>query len=157
MTILAEPLGHLFPTYGWIWCYHLLVWICVRRQVRMDHRSFRMHERSYPVLHVRPFDPPSLPTTPSSLNLCPPSVTRRLIHVFAPMLAQQTILKGLALAVRDKGTLLVILIRLCPFPFPYSNAFFASIETVSLSQFILATLCVRFDSASFRFYLSPGG
>lgn len=30
---------------------------------------------------------------------------------------------------------------LCPFPFPYSNAFFASIESVTLFQFIVATLC----------------
>lgn len=30
--------------------------------------------------------------------------------------------------------------RLCPFPFPYSNAFFASIESVSLLQFFVATL-----------------
>lgn len=66
--------------------------------------------------------------------------TRRLLHMFTPMLSRHAVFKALALAVREKGTPLVILIRLCPFPFPYSNAFFASIETVSLAQFFLATL-----------------
>ena len=37
---------------------------------------------------------------------------------------------------------LVLLVRFCPFPFSYSNAFFASIETVSLVQFLLATLAI---------------
>lgn len=36
--------------------------------------------------------------------------------------------------------------RLCPFPFPYSNAFFASIESVSLLQFFIATLWVLSSS-----------
>lgn len=40
----------------------------------------------------------------------------------------------------ETGLPLIVLLRLCPFPYPYSNAFFASIETVSLQEFMLATL-----------------
>ncbi|KAL8291758.1 hypothetical protein RQP46_002016 [Phenoliferia psychrophenolica] len=70
------------------------------------------------------------------------SVTRRLIGVFAPMLGRDKTFRALATAVRVKGLPLVVLIRLCPFPFPYSNAFFASIESVSLWQFFVATLTI---------------
>jgi len=42
--------------------------------------------------------------------------------------------------VKAKGLPLIILIRLCPIPWVYNNAFFASIESVSLPQFILATI-----------------
>lgn len=38
------------------------------------------------------------------------------------------------------------MIRLCPFPYPYSNLFFASIETVTFAEFMIATLCVCFPS-----------
>lgn len=62
--------------------------------------------------------------------------------LFAALLARDPIFKGLAAAVRAKGLPLVLLIRLCPFPFPYSNAFFASVETVQFSQFLIATLYV---------------
>lgn len=32
--------------------------------------------------------------------------------------------------------------RSCPFPYPYSNLFFVSLESVTLSQFLLATLAI---------------
>ncbi|KAF8341366.1 uncharacterized protein EI90DRAFT_3143709 [Cantharellus anzutake] len=41
-----------------------------------------------------------------------------------------------------KGLPLIVLIRLCPLPWVYSNAFFASIESVRLWQFVFATLCL---------------
>lgn len=63
-----------------------------------------------------------------------------MIGMYAPMLSRHSTFTALSAAVRQKGTPLVIMIRLCPFPFPYSNAFFASIETVTLMQFTLATL-----------------
>ncbi|SGY18278.1 BQ5605_C015g08027 [Microbotryum silenes-dioicae] len=69
-------------------------------------------------------------------------VTRKMIGSFAPMLAREPTFVALGRAVRVKGLGLCILIRLCPFPFPYSNAFFASIETVTLFQFFLSTLCI---------------
>jgi len=43
--------------------------------------------------------------------------------------------------VEARGLPLVILIRWCPLPWVYSNALFSSIETVSLFQFLIATLC----------------
>ncbi|KAM0751669.1 hypothetical protein T439DRAFT_324866 [Meredithblackwellia eburnea MCA 4105] len=69
-------------------------------------------------------------------------VMRRLIGIFAPLLGQDKTFRALGTAVRVKGLPLVILIRLCPFPFPYSNAFFASIESVTLFQFFIATLTI---------------
>ncbi|KAK4057579.1 Tlg2-vesicle protein [Microbotryomycetes sp. JL221] len=69
-------------------------------------------------------------------------LTRRLIEYYAPMLKSNTHFVALSKAVRYKGLPLIILIRLCPFPFPYSNAFFASIESVSILQFLIATLCI---------------
>ncbi|SCV68289.1 BQ2448_410 [Microbotryum intermedium] len=69
-------------------------------------------------------------------------VTRKMIGTFAPMLAREPTFVALGRAVRVKGLGLCILIRLCPFPFPYSNAFFATIETVTLFQFFLSTLCI---------------
>ncbi|PWN20593.1 hypothetical protein BCV69DRAFT_282802 [Microstroma glucosiphilum] len=46
-------------------------------------------------------------------------------------------------AVERKGWKMAILIRLCPFPFVYSNLFFSSLRpsSVSLPLFIFATLC----------------
>ncbi|ORY40012.1 hypothetical protein BCR35DRAFT_327477 [Leucosporidium creatinivorum] len=66
---------------------------------------------------------------------------RHMIGLFAPMLGRNQTFRAMSTAVRAKGLPLVILIRLCPFPFPYSNAFFASIESVTLFQFIVATIC----------------
>jgi len=42
--------------------------------------------------------------------------------------------------IRAKGLPLIILIRSCPIPWVYSNAFFASVEAVSLQQFLFATV-----------------
>jgi len=42
--------------------------------------------------------------------------------------------------VRHHGLWLIVLCRICPMPWAYSNAFFASIETISLWQFIFATI-----------------
>lgn len=93
-------------------------------------------------------------------------VVRRLIGLFAPYIQRDKTFAALSRAVRVKGTFapalltgkrrvgpdslpadlpetglpLIVLLRLCPFPYPYSNAFFASIETVSLQEFMLATL-----------------
>lgn len=39
-----------------------------------------------------------------------------------------------------KGLPLIILIRLCPVPWVYSNALFASMESVKLWQFVVATM-----------------
>jgi len=48
--------------------------------------------------------------------------------------------QALESVVRLNGTPLIILVRLCPLPWVYSNMFFASIENVSLWQFVLATI-----------------
>ncbi|GAA6001783.1 hypothetical protein JCM10207_002318 [Rhodosporidiobolus poonsookiae] len=69
-------------------------------------------------------------------------VVRRLIHLFAPYIHRNSTFQALSQAVRVKGLPLIIMIRLCPFPYPYSNAFFASIESVSLGEFLLATLAI---------------
>ncbi|KAH8919663.1 hypothetical protein BT69DRAFT_1193785, partial [Atractiella rhizophila] len=69
-------------------------------------------------------------------------VCRLALKRFLPFLDASPTFSALATAVRAKGTSLVILIRFCPFPFPYSNLFFASIESVSISQFLLATLFI---------------
>ncbi|BGP12807.1 Tlg2-vesicle protein [Rhodosporidiobolus nylandii] len=69
-------------------------------------------------------------------------VLRRLLHIFAPYMQRNSTFEALSKAVRVKGLPLIIMIRLCPFPYPYSNFFFASIETVSLWEFLLATLHV---------------
>ncbi|EJU06249.1 Golgi apparatus membrane protein TVP38 [Dacryopinax primogenitus] len=44
--------------------------------------------------------------------------------------------------VRHHGLWLIVLCRICPMPWAYSNAFFASIETIRLWQFIFATVCL---------------
>ncbi|CEH15094.1 Predicted membrane protein [Ceraceosorus bombacis] len=46
------------------------------------------------------------------------------------------------LAIRDKGLAMVVLIRFSPFPFCYSNLFFASMESVSFFQFLVATAMI---------------
>jgi uncharacterized membrane protein YdjX (TVP38/TMEM64 family) len=46
-------------------------------------------------------------------------------------------------AIAAKGLPLICLIRLCPIAYPWSNAFFGSLnETVSLAHFMLATLTI---------------
>ncbi|KZS97758.1 Golgi apparatus membrane protein TVP38 [Sistotremastrum niveocremeum HHB9708] len=51
--------------------------------------------------------------------------------------------KALEDVIRAKGLPLIILIRVSPLPpWVYSNALFASIETVSLWQFVIATICL---------------
>ncbi|PWN48003.1 hypothetical protein IE53DRAFT_389823 [Violaceomyces palustris] len=46
-------------------------------------------------------------------------------------------------AVKSRGTKMVILIRFCPFPFAYSNLFFASLHSsVSYRQFLLSTALI---------------
>ncbi|KAM0793469.1 hypothetical protein ACM66B_000911 [Microbotryomycetes sp. NB124-2] len=69
-------------------------------------------------------------------------LTRRLIEYYAPLLKSNTHFQALSKAVRHKGLPLIVLIRLCPLPFPYSNTFFASIDSVSLFQFFIATLAI---------------
>ncbi|GJN91670.1 hypothetical protein Rhopal_004693-T1 [Rhodotorula paludigena] len=69
-------------------------------------------------------------------------VVRHFLHFYAPFVQRMNTHKALSKAVRAKGLPLMMLLRLCPFPYPYSNAFFASIETVTLWQFLLATLHV---------------
>ncbi|KAF9482492.1 Golgi apparatus membrane protein TVP38 [Pholiota conissans] len=51
--------------------------------------------------------------------------------------------QALESVVTSKGLLLIILIRISPFPpWVYSNSLFASIEAVKLWQFVIATTCV---------------
>ncbi|EPQ59287.1 hypothetical protein GLOTRDRAFT_35207 [Gloeophyllum trabeum ATCC 11539] len=51
--------------------------------------------------------------------------------------------QALEAVIRSKGLPLIILIRLSPFPpWVYSNTLFASIEAVSIWQFIIATTCL---------------
>ncbi|GAA5984044.1 hypothetical protein JCM11641_005577 [Rhodosporidiobolus odoratus] len=69
-------------------------------------------------------------------------VIRRLLHLFSPYISRNPTFEALSKAVRYKGLGLMVMIRLCPFPYPYSNLFFASIETVSLGEFMLATLAI---------------
>jgi len=44
--------------------------------------------------------------------------------------------------IKTDGLKLIILVRLCPIPWVYSNTLFASIESVSLLQFFIATVCL---------------
>ncbi|GAA5835435.1 hypothetical protein JCM3766R1_004786 [Sporobolomyces carnicolor] len=69
-------------------------------------------------------------------------VVRKLVRFFAPFIHKDKTFKALSNAVRVKGLPLIVLLRLCPFPYPYSNAFFASVESVTLGQFFLATLAI---------------
>lgn len=65
-----------------------------------------------------------------------------LASVFRGLLKDDKIFKALSKAVKIKGFPLILLIRFCPFPFPYSNLFFSAFESVSLLQFFLATLAL---------------
>jgi len=49
--------------------------------------------------------------------------------------------EALESVIEARGLPLIILIRWCPLPWVYSNAFFSSMETVSLWQFLIATVC----------------
>ncbi|GAA5908179.1 uncharacterized protein JCM6883_004297 [Sporobolomyces salmoneus] len=69
-------------------------------------------------------------------------VVRKLVRFFAPFIHKDKTFQALSNAVRVKGLPLIVLLRLCPFPYPYSNAFFASVESVTLGQFFLATLTI---------------
>ncbi|BGP36778.1 Tlg2-vesicle protein [Rhodotorula kratochvilovae] len=69
-------------------------------------------------------------------------VVRHFIRYFAPFVHRDKTFQALSRAVRAKGLPLMVMLRLCPFPYPWSNAFFASIETVTLGQFLLATLAI---------------
>lgn len=108
----------------------------------MVHRRFRLHRWRHSLLPVRPFLSQTKSRTDENMRENGNSITRRLMNVFAPLLQHQPLFKALSLAIREKELPLVILIRLCPFPFPYSNLLFASIESVSLVQFFLATLLI---------------
>jgi len=67
-------------------------------------------------------------------------LARLLLDRYAQkMLDGQTTLKALGSAIKEKGLPLIVLIRLCPFPYSYSNFFFATVQEVSLWQFFLAT------------------
>lgn len=65
---------------------------------------------------------------------------RKLVTLFAPFIQRDKTFAALSRAVRVKGLPLITLLRLCPFPYPYSNLFFASVESVTFSEFMLATL-----------------
>ncbi|KAG9304709.1 hypothetical protein G9A89_000508, partial [Geosiphon pyriformis] len=47
---------------------------------------------------------------------------------------------ALAIAIHNEGFKIIFLVRLSPFPFPYTNAFFASLPSVSFWEFFLATI-----------------
>jgi len=49
--------------------------------------------------------------------------------------------KALEMVVGAKGLPLIVLVRISPFPWVYSNALFASIQSVSVWQFMVATIC----------------
>ncbi|KAK4704324.1 hypothetical protein P7C70_g1879, partial [Phenoliferia sp. Uapishka_3] len=74
------------------------------------------------------------------------SITRQLVGWFAPYLGRDKTFRALAAAVRVKGLPLVVLIRLCPFPFTYSNLFFASIESVSGAYVVVGSALGAFTS-----------
>ncbi|CAG8560620.1 9839_t:CDS:2 [Paraglomus occultum] len=56
------------------------------------------------------------------------------------LLANRGNFAALSVAVQEGGFKIIFLIRLSPFPFTYSNAFFASLHTVSFPTFLLATV-----------------
>lgn len=47
-----------------------------------------------------------------------------------------------ARVMREKGTVLICMIRYCPLPWAMGNGLFASIESVKLWQYMLANLWV---------------
>lgn len=68
-------------------------------------------------------------------------VLRRNLPHFQHWLSKQPRFTALRQAVAVKGLSLICLIRLCPFPFTYSNLFFASLTTsCGLQDFMIATL-----------------
>ncbi|EPQ28215.1 uncharacterized protein PFL1_04042 [Pseudozyma flocculosa PF-1] len=68
---------------------------------------------------------------------------RRNAHVaFIERVLDDPKFRAMKEAVRRRGTSMAILIRFCPFPFCYSNLFFASLDTVSFGQFMLATALI---------------
>lgn len=68
-------------------------------------------------------------------------VLRRNLPRFQQWLAKQKSFAALRQAVGLKGLPLICLIRLCPFPFTYSNLFFASLtSSCTLIQFLIGTL-----------------
>ncbi|KAK0543107.1 Tlg2-vesicle protein [Tilletia horrida] len=50
--------------------------------------------------------------------------------------------RAMEAAIQQKGIPIVILLRLAPFPFCWSNLWFASMASVSLPAFLVATLCI---------------
>jgi len=69
-------------------------------------------------------------------------ICRLSLQRFLRFLEKDKTFKALGVAVRIKGFPLVLLIRLCPFPFSYSNLFFSSIESVSFPQFFFSTVLI---------------
>jgi len=68
-------------------------------------------------------------------------VLRKNLSRFQHWLSKQPRFAALRQAVGVKGLPLICLIRLCPFPFTYSNLFFASLTTsCGLQHFMIATL-----------------
>ncbi|CAH7689628.1 hypothetical protein BY996DRAFT_7447701 [Phakopsora pachyrhizi] len=68
------------------------------------------------------------------------TVLRSNLPRFQHWLARQPSFTALRQAVALKGLPLICMIRLCPFPFTYSNLFFASLTTsCSLKDFLIAT------------------
>ncbi|CAG8656830.1 3015_t:CDS:2, partial [Acaulospora morrowiae] len=45
----------------------------------------------------------------------------------------------LSMAIEEGGFKFILLLRLTPFPYPYSNAFFASVQSINFRDFFLAT------------------
>ncbi|CAG8508615.1 5551_t:CDS:2 [Funneliformis mosseae] len=52
---------------------------------------------------------------------------------------KQSNFQKLSLAIEEGGLKIIILIRLCPFPFTWSNAFFGTIQSISFWKFFIAT------------------
>ncbi|CAI2192168.1 5120_t:CDS:2, partial [Funneliformis geosporum] len=52
---------------------------------------------------------------------------------------KQSNFQKLSLAIEEGGFKIIFLIRLSPFPFPWSNAFFGTIQSVSFWKFFIAT------------------
>ncbi|GAA94334.1 uncharacterized protein L969DRAFT_25880 [Mixia osmundae IAM 14324] len=69
-------------------------------------------------------------------------ICRRVLKNQGQSLRDGPTFRGLEHAMRKKGLFLICLVRFCPFPFAYSNAALASIEAVSLVQFMIATLTI---------------
>ena len=71
------------------------------------------------------------------------AILRNKSHDRVTALLHDPTFAAMATAVRRNGTRMVILIRACPFPFAYSNLFFASLhDAVTLPQLVLATALI---------------